>query len=144
MARETDRTNYSQTTEDQMKNKVTWFEIPASDFQKAKRFYETVFDWKIDLWGDEGAMATTTAVDKDQNPIEPGGINGGFYKRKSKDEYPSFVVQTESIDKTLKAIETGGGKVVTPRHSIGECGFMADFADPEGNVVALWEKPKTK
>jgi len=51
-----------------MKNKVAWFEIPASDFQKAKKFYETVFDWKIDLWGDEGAMATTTAVDKDQNP----------------------------------------------------------------------------
>ena len=48
-----------------MKNKVSWFEIPASDFQKVKKFYETVFDWKIDLWGDEGAMATTTAVDKD-------------------------------------------------------------------------------
>lgn len=127
-----------------MKNKVSWFEIPAWDFQKAKKFYETVFDRKIDLWGDEGAMATTTAVDKDQNPVEPGGINGGFYKRKSKDEHPSVVVQTESIDKTLKAIETGGGKVVTPKHSIGEWGFMADFVDPEGNVVGLWEKPEAK
>lgn len=127
-----------------MKNKVAWFEIPASDFQKAKQFYEGVFDWKIDLRGDEGAMATTTAVDTNHHPIEPGGINGGFYKRTSKEEYPSFVVQTESIDKTLKAIETGGGKVVTPKHSIGEWGFMADFADPEGNVVALWEKPETR
>ena len=60
------------------KNKVVLFEIPASDFKKAKEFYEKVFDWKIELWGDEGAMAYTTAVDKDQNPIEPGGINGGF------------------------------------------------------------------
>ena len=125
-----------------MNNKVAWFEIPASDFQQAKKFYETVFDWKIDLCGDEGAMARTTSVDKDQNPIELGGINGGFYKRKSKGEHPSVVVQTESIDKTLKAIEVGGGKVVTPRHSIGEWGFMADFADPEGNVIALWEKSK--
>lgn len=125
-----------------MRNKVVWFEIPASDFPKAKTFYETVFDWKIELCGEDGAMAYTTAVDKDQNPIEPGGINGGFYKRKGKDEYPSVVVQTESIDKTLKAIETGGGKVVTPKHSIGEWGFMADFADPEGNVIALWEKAK--
>jgi len=124
-----------------MKNKVVLFEIPASDLKKAKDFYETVFDWKVDLWHDEGAMAVTTAVDKDQHPIELGGINGGFYKRKSKDDHPSFGVQTGSIDKSLTAIEKAGGKVVTPKHSIGEWGFMADFADPEGNVIALWEKP---
>lgn len=125
-----------------IKNKVVFFEIPASDFQKAKEFYEKVFDWKVELWGDEGAMAYTTPVDKDHNPIEPGGINGGFYKRKSKNDQPSFGVQTGSIDKTLKAIDKAGGKVTTPKHSIGEWGFMADFSDPEGNVIALWEKPK--
>jgi predicted enzyme related to lactoylglutathione lyase len=27
-----------------MKNKVVMFEIPSSDFKKAKQFYETVFD----------------------------------------------------------------------------------------------------
>jgi predicted enzyme related to lactoylglutathione lyase len=46
------------------KNKVVFFEIPASNFKKAKEFYEKVFDWKVELWGDEGAMAYTTAVDK--------------------------------------------------------------------------------
>ena len=125
-----------------MKNKAVLFEIPASDFKKAKAFYETVFDWKVDLWGDEGAMALTTASDKDYNPTEPGGINGGFYKRKSEEDQPSFGMETDSIDKTLKAIETAGGIVVTPKHSMGEWGFMADFADPEGNVMSLWEKPK--
>jgi predicted enzyme related to lactoylglutathione lyase len=124
------------------KNQVTFFEIPASNFKKAKEFYEKVFDWKVELWGDEGAMAYTTAVDKDQNPIEPGGINGGFYKRESKNDQPSFGVQTSSIDKTLTAIVKAGGKVITPKHSIGEWGFMADFADLEGNVIALWEKSK--
>jgi uncharacterized protein len=101
-----------------------------------------VFDWKVDLWSDEGAMALTTASDKDYNPTELGGINGGFYKRKSKQAQPSFGMETDSIDKALKAIETAGGKVVTPKHSMGEWGFMADFADPEGNVMSLWEKPK--
>src|SRR5437867_3050068 len=108
-----------------MKNKVVLFEIPASDFRKAKEFYETVFDWKVDLCGEEGAMALSTAVDKEQNPIEPGGINGGFYKRKTKDDHPSFGVETYSIDKTLKAIEKAGGKVITHKHAIGEWGFMA-------------------
>ena len=123
------------------KNKVVLFEIPASNFNQAKAFYETVFDWKIELWRDEGAMALTTAVDKDFTPSEPGGINGGFYKRRSKDDHPSFGIETDSIDRTLATIAKAGGTVVTPKHSIGEWGFMADFADPEGNVMALWEKP---
>lgn len=124
-----------------MKNKVVFFEIPASNFTQAKAFYENVFDWKVELSGDEGAMAYTTPVDKDQNPLEPGGINGGFYKRKSTHDQPSFGVETGDIDRTLAAIEKAGGKVITPKHSIGEWGFMADFSDPEGNVMALWEKP---
>jgi predicted enzyme related to lactoylglutathione lyase len=126
-----------------MKNKVVMFEVPASDLQKAKEFYESIFDWKIELWEDRGAMAQTTAADKDYTPTELGGINGGFYKRKSKDDHASFAVETDSIDKTLQAIEKAGGKVVTPKHEIDEWGFMADFADPEGNVIALWERPKT-
>jgi uncharacterized protein len=124
-----------------MKNKVVMFEIPASDFKKAKEFYEAVFDWKVELCGDEGAMARTTAADKDFNPIEPGGINGGFYKRKSKADQPSCSVETVAIEETLKAIEKAGGKVITPKHPIDGWGFMADFADPDGNVLSLWEKP---
>lgn len=126
-----------------MKNKIVGFEIPASDFQKAKEFYGAVFDWKIQSCGDQGAMAYTTAVDKDENPTELGGINGGFYKRQSRDEAPSLIVETESIDQTLKAIEAGGGTVVTPKHAVDECGFMADFADPEGNILSLWQKQGT-
>ena len=125
-----------------MKNKVVMFEIPSSDFRKAKTFYETVFDWKVDLLGDDGAMALTTGADKDYNPTELGGINGGFYKRKSKDDHPSFGIETDSIDQTLREIEKAGGRVVTPKHSLGPWGFMADFADPEGNEITLWEKPQ--
>lgn len=77
-------------------NKVVFFEIPASNVNNAKAFYQKVFDWRVELSGDEGAMAYTTLVDKDENPIEPGGINGGFYKRKSKDDQPSFGVETAS------------------------------------------------
>ena len=126
------------------KNKVVHFEIPASDFKKAKAFYESVFDWKVDMWGEEGAMATTTKVDKEQNPVEPGGINGGFYKRSGKSDQPTIVVQTDSIDETIKSIEKAGGKITTPKHAIGDWGFMADFKDPDGNDMGLWESPKNK
>jgi predicted enzyme related to lactoylglutathione lyase len=37
-----------------MKNKAAFFEIPASNFSKAKKFYEAVFDWKVELWATRG------------------------------------------------------------------------------------------
>lgn len=61
-----------------MKNKVVMFEIPSADFQKAKTCYETVFAWRADVLGDEGAMARTTTADDKYNPTEPGGINEGL------------------------------------------------------------------
>lgn len=68
-------------------------------------------------------MALTTPADKKYNPTKPGGINGGFYKRKSKEDHSSVGVETDSIDNTLKAIEKAGGKVVTPKHSLHHYAF---------------------
>lgn len=124
------------------KNKVVHFEIPTGDMKKSKEFYEAIFDWKIKIWGDKGGMAYTTEVDKNDDPIEMGGINGGFYKRESKSQQPSFVVETDSIDETVKKIEKASGKISGKKHAIGEWGFMAEFRDPEGNELALWEGPK--
>ena len=121
------------------KHKVVHFEIPASDFGKAKDFYGKVFGWKLQMWGDEYLMANTTEVDKNQKPTEPGGINGGFYKRKSKNEQPSFVVETDSIDETLKEVQKAGGKVTRKKDKIGDMGFMAEFTDPDGNEISLWQ-----
>jgi uncharacterized protein len=44
-----------------------------------------------------------------------------------------------SIDDTLKKVEAGGGKVVTPRTPIQDMGAFAYFRDSEGNVIGLWE-----
>ena len=124
------------------KHKVVHFEIPASDFSKAKDFYGKVFGWGMKEWGDEYMMANTTEVDKNQRTSELGGINGGFYKRKSKNQQPSFVVETDSIEKTLEDVEKAGGKVARPKSAVGDMGFMAEFTDPDGNEISLWQNAK--
>ena len=124
------------------KHKVVHFEIPASDFKKSKDFYGKVFGWGMQPWGDEYMMAMTTEVDEKQMPKEMGGINGGFYKRKSKDQQPSFVVETDSIEETLAAVEKAGGKVTRKKEAIGEMGFMAEFTDSDGNEMSLWQNAK--
>jgi len=129
------------------KHKVTHFELPTSDQKRATAFYKTVFDWKLKPMGDEGVddgycMAETTDSDDDGMPVEPGGINGGFYKRESKKDGPSFVIETDDIDATAADIERTGGKITNQKHSIGDWGYMADFTDPDGNEIGLWEKAK--
>ena len=124
------------------KHKVVHFEIPVSDFKKAKDFYGKLFGWKMEAWGQEYMTANTTEVDKNQRPTETGGINGGFYKKKGKGQQPSFVVETDSIDETLKAAEKAGGKVTRKKDKVGDMGFMAEFTDPDGNEISLWEEAR--
>ena len=123
------------------KHKVVHFEIPSGDFKKSKEFYAKIFGWKLKMWGKEYMMAVTTDLDaKTQRPNEMGGINGGFYQRKNKGQQPTFVVETDSIDKTLEKVKKAGGKVKRAKSPIGEMGFMAEFVDPDGNDVSLWQE----
>jgi predicted enzyme related to lactoylglutathione lyase len=52
-----------------------------------------------------------------------------------------LTVDVESIDDSLKQIESAGGSTVTPRTEIPGMGAFAYFKDSEGNVVGLWETP---
>ena len=49
----------------------------------------------------------------------------------------------DAIPDTLKQIEAAGGRVLTPRTSIGSgMGAFAVFADPVGNKFGLYEEPR--
>jgi predicted enzyme related to lactoylglutathione lyase len=52
------------------------------------------------------------------------------------------VIQVDSIDNTLKNIETLGGKVAIRKESIADMGFYAQFDDPEGNRIGLFQEAK--
>ena len=121
-------------------NKVTHFEIPADNTQRAIAFYEKSFGWKIDEFpGMEYWGVRTTPVDDKAQPTELGGINGGLTKRTATAPHPSFTIDVPSIEKALHTVEKNGGKVVQPKMGIGEMGFVASFKDSEGNLVGLWQ-----
>ncbi len=121
-------------------NKVTHFEIPADNTQRAIAFYEKSFGWKIsefpgmEYWG-----VRTTPSDDKGTPTELSGINGGLTKRTPTAPHPSFTIDVPSIDKALSTVEKHGGKTVQAKMAIGEMGFVASFKDSEGNVVGLWQ-----
>ena len=128
-------------------DKVTHFEIPTDDKERAKQFYSSVFGWQINdipvqMGGGEGSYTTATTVAVDQQtmvPTEPGAINGAITERHASLNAPVITITVESIDEKLKTLSTAGGSVVTERQEIPGMGSYAYATDPSGNVIGLWE-----
>lgn len=128
-----------------MKNPITHFEIPADNVERAKKFYEKIFDWKIEKYNKDGEywMVMTTEVEDDGwTPKEPGVINGGLVKREKPNEPFLNYITVDSIDKICKIIEKNGGTIIIPKKEMGEWGWWATFKDTEGNIFGLYEEAK--
>ncbi len=123
-------------------DKVVHFEIPVDDLERAQSFYGAIFGWELfttPIGDGEYTLVTTTPVDESMRPTESGGINGGMMQRSDSTPNPVITIGVASIDDALKQVEASGGTVVTPRTPIPEMGAFAYFADPEGNVMGLFE-----
>lgn len=127
-------------------NKVTHFEFPWDDKDRAQKFYETVFGWKPFEWEQFGYTSWQTGpIDEKMQPSEAGFINGGSSKRDSQMPYPMFYVDVEDIDKVLAQIVANGGAVVRGKTPLGEggvMGYLAWFKDSEGNILGLSQYKK--
>jgi predicted enzyme related to lactoylglutathione lyase len=121
---------------------VVHFEIPVDDLERAKEFYRSSVGWELttmQMGEGEYTMVGPTPVGEDQRPTEPGAINGGMMIRSADTPAPVITISVDSIDATLKDIESGGGSTIQPRTEIPNMGAFAYFKDTEGNVMGLWE-----
>ncbi|MEO1258793.1 MAG: VOC family protein [Bacteroidota bacterium] len=117
-----------------MSNAINWFELPATNFERAMNFYNQVLDAELQPieMGDikmgffphaDGGVGGAIACGEGYNPTADGPViylNGG-----------------EDLAIPLAKVVPAGGKVVLPKTSIGENGFYAMFLDSEGNRVAF-------
>lgn len=120
-------------------NMVGWFEIPVSDMDRAKIFYETVFDIKIQVeqFGDTKMGWFPFA----ENP-EARGAGGSlvqneqFYKPMANGTLVYF--SSPEITYEMRKVEEAGGVVLQEKTLIREdIGYMSLFLDSEGNRIAL-------
>jgi len=117
------------------RNVVGWFEIPVKEMDRAKKFYSTVFEKKLtDMPMEDLEMATFDMVED--------GANSGGALVKGEETKPSssgtlIYFSCDDIQNELSRVEKSGGKIVFPKTSIGEYGFISHIIDTEGNRIGL-------
>jgi uncharacterized protein len=114
---------------------VVHFEIPASDTSRLSQFYEDVFGWKfqkVDMAGMEYWLIETGPQGK--------SIGGGMYPREGPDDRPRNFIGVDDIDAAITSFTTAGGRQVVQKMEIPNgMGWSYVGADPEGNMIALWQ-----
>lgn len=121
-------------------NALNWFEIPVSDFDKAKKFYEILFDYQM--------------PENQMGPARMGFLLYDFANGKVGGaivHYPEFYTPQSNgtlvylncqpdLQIVLDRVEKAGGKIIKHKTQISSdqnLGFTALILDTEGNRVAL-------
>jgi len=118
-----------------MANAINWFEIPAKNFERAKKFYETILDIKMEtpFEGTKYAMFPAN--------MQNGEIGGGLVEEQGYEPSQTgsliYLNGGEDLSVPLSRVEAAGGKILIHKKSIGPNGFVAIFNDAEGNRIAF-------
>ncbi len=121
-----------------VKDAISWFEIPVLDFDRAKTFYQTIFDYEM--------------PEMDMGPVKMGiflsdrdhGVGGaicfgeGYVPAGAKGP-KAYLNGGADLNTVLNRVTGAGGSVVVPKTMIApDMGNFAFFTDTEGNVVGLY------
>lgn len=112
---------------------VVWFEIPADDTNRAKKFYNSLFGWKMNALPH---MEDYTHMDTGGPDDSP---DGGLMKRMHPQQTITQYVSVPSIAKFVAKVEKLGGSICKPKTAVPGMGFFAICQDTENNTFAIWE-----
>jgi predicted enzyme related to lactoylglutathione lyase len=119
-----------------MKSAINWFEIPVRNFDKARKFYETILDADMQLMEAMGMKSAFFPAEMETDGIGGCIIQGEGYEPSLKGTIV-YLNGGDDLGVPLSKVETAGGKIVLPKTAIGPNGFMAHFIDTEGNKIGF-------
>lgn len=118
----------------QRNSRIVWFEIPATDLDRAVKFYQAILQIEVKH---EQMGGEQLAVFAYQPPAISGCIIAG------KDYTPGkgplvYLNADPDLQAALDRVEAAGGKILIPRTALPPgMGFFARILDTEGNQVGL-------
>ncbi|MDT0553815.1 VOC family protein [Urechidicola vernalis] len=121
-----------------MKNAVNWFEIPVTNYERAKTFYNTILNLEIQ---DYHMPEKNMEYGMFPYDMQGNGVGGAIVKMEglnpSSDGSTVYLNGGDDLSVALEKVESAGGTIIMPKMDIDENGFIAQFIDTEGNRVAL-------
>jgi len=99
---------------DGLKNKMTHFAIHIDDIDRAKTFYEEVFEWGFQSYGQSDFLQIK--ADK----TESGELIGALQARKYSPLPEKIIglectVGVENVDEIIEKVKTKGGQMLMPK-----------------------------
>ena len=105
--------------------KIDYIEFNATNIEAAKKFYGEVFGWKFTDYG------------PDYTSFEDGRIAGGFSKGTVSPAGTLIVIYVDDLKDAEQRVRNAGGRITKETFSFPG-GSRFHFADPNGNVLAVW------
>jgi predicted enzyme related to lactoylglutathione lyase len=114
--------------------RVVHFEFLSDDPEQSVKFFSDVFGWSNQSWPGQ----TYWLVDTGEGDL---GINGGIMRASDFPHMQNAVctIMVDDIGEALGKVEAAGGKTVMPERQVGEAGWAAYAADPQGVVFGIWK-----
>ena len=118
---------------------IIWFEIPADNPERAKKFYGELFGWKINPIPGMGDYWHIDTGGPDASP------DGGMMKRRQPGQTITSYVNVPSVTRYMAKVKKLGGSICMPKTTVPQMGYFAVCQDQENNTFAIWEiNPKAK
>lgn len=122
---------------DQQTNALNWFEIPVTDLERAKHFYQVIFSIHMEDMNMDNMQMTMFPYGMGSGKVSGALAKSDFHKP-GMDGVLIYLNANPNMDAVLEKIEAEGGKILMGKTQISpEIGYMAFFTDTEGNRIGL-------
>jgi predicted enzyme related to lactoylglutathione lyase len=118
-------------------NAIGWFDIYVKDMKRAATFYEKVLGLKLEKMGDPTGETQMMSFPGNMNSY---GAAGALVKSAHSAPGAGGTMVYFSVDDCANEearVAKAGGKVVRPKFSIGDFGWVSLCTDTEGNMFGL-------
>ncbi len=117
---------------------VVHFDVATDNLERAKKFYEALFDWKMESPPGMTDYYLIETADLDGKR----GVGGGLGKRREPKQRITSYIGVDSVDKYSSKVKKLGGKVIQPKMTVPQWGHLAICMDTENNMFGLWQDDK--
>ena len=121
---------------------VQHFEIAADDVNRAQEFYKKVFGWTMQRMNNPVRPEEDYWTFETKDDEGKRGLSGGLMKRQSPQQTFTNYITVSSIDEYSSKINQSGGKIIIPKTTLPNMGFISVCLDSENNMFGLFEPNK--